>query len=197
MVKKTRKPEKRGRKAADADAILDSACRVFSRKGYFRATVDDVIADAGIGKGTVYHHFRDKEGLLLAVLGRVAREVNRRVDLCLQGDPKLEEGLEAVAREILAFFAARPEPLRLFVREGALSIPAVRKTMGFVVRSMNGQIAELLGGPSTIRDAAVFNGMVFGLLRQKLGFANELIHPKKEAAFLAAFFLKGFRGMRR
>lgn len=197
MVKKTTKPEKRGRKAADADAILDSACRVFSRKGYFQATVDDVIDDAGIGKGTVYHHFRDKEGLLLAVLGRVAKELDQKIESHLRRNPKLEEGLTAVAREILSFFAARPEPLRLFVREGALSIPAVRKTMGSVVLKMNARIAKLLGGPSEVRAAAVFNGMVFGLLRQKLGFANELIRPEKEAVFLVAFFLKGFRGMRR
>ena len=37
--------------------ILDAACKVFSRKGYHRATVDEIIALADTGKGTVYNYF--------------------------------------------------------------------------------------------------------------------------------------------
>ncbi|MGL5512818.1 MAG: TetR/AcrR family transcriptional regulator, partial [Sporomusa sp.] len=37
--------------------ILDAAHTVFSRKGYHRATVDEIISLADTGKGTVYNYF--------------------------------------------------------------------------------------------------------------------------------------------
>lgn len=44
-------------------AIFDSAVKVFSSDGYDGATVDDVAANAGVAKGTLYYHFKGKEDL--------------------------------------------------------------------------------------------------------------------------------------
>lgn len=43
--------------------ILDAAYKVFSQKGYNRATVDEIIKLADTGKGTVYNYFTSKEQL--------------------------------------------------------------------------------------------------------------------------------------
>ena len=48
--------------------ILDAAYIVFSRKGYHRATVDEIIALADTGKGTVYNYFRNKEQLFYTLI---------------------------------------------------------------------------------------------------------------------------------
>ena len=185
---------KRGRKPVAASGILDAACRVFSQKGYFRATVDDVMRSAGVGKGTVYRHFPDKEGLLVALLSRMAADLNERVSAGLKSSGNLQDRLTWVARDTLDFFSARPALLRIFVREGALTIPLVRKTMGTIVRRNNDRLAEILGGRSMMRAAAVFNGMIFSLLRQRIGINDEPIHPAKDAEFLVGIFLYGFRG---
>ena len=48
--------------------ILDAAYRVFAARGYGQATIDDVLAEAGISKGALYHHFASKEELFKALL---------------------------------------------------------------------------------------------------------------------------------
>ena len=47
--------------------LLKAAQRVFTRKGFHAASVADVVAEAGVSQGTVYHYFDSKEALLLAV----------------------------------------------------------------------------------------------------------------------------------
>ncbi|MBV1777171.1 TetR/AcrR family transcriptional regulator [Burkholderiaceae bacterium DAT-1] len=50
------------------DRIIESAARVFARKGYLSATLDEVAADAGMTKGAVYWHFDSKNELFFALL---------------------------------------------------------------------------------------------------------------------------------
>jgi AcrR family transcriptional regulator len=45
------------------DAILAAALEEFSARGYAAARLEDVALRAGVGKGTIYLHFRDKEAL--------------------------------------------------------------------------------------------------------------------------------------
>ena len=44
-------------------AILAAAMEIFSRDGFHKARVEDIAAQAGVGKGTVYEYFRGKQDL--------------------------------------------------------------------------------------------------------------------------------------
>ncbi len=59
--------------------MLDSAAELLVRWGYQRVTIDEIARHAGIGKGTVYLHFRTKEALFLTVLLRTHRRVSERM----------------------------------------------------------------------------------------------------------------------
>jgi len=50
-------------KEAVKDAIMDATDRLLVRFGYRKMTVEDVAAEAGIGKGTIYLHFSSKKRL--------------------------------------------------------------------------------------------------------------------------------------
>jgi AcrR family transcriptional regulator len=52
-------------------ALVSSARRLFARRGYAATTLEDVCRRAGVTKGALYHHFRDKEDLFVAVLDQV------------------------------------------------------------------------------------------------------------------------------
>lgn len=56
--------------------ILESARRQFGLKGVDpgAATIDDVAADAGLSKGSIYSYFENKESLLAAVRAEAAKE---------------------------------------------------------------------------------------------------------------------------
>jgi AcrR family transcriptional regulator len=58
------------RRRYDLDSLTDVALRVFARKGYDGASMDDVAAEAGITKAAIYHHVGGKEQLLARGFGR-------------------------------------------------------------------------------------------------------------------------------
>ncbi|WP_424972836.1 TetR/AcrR family transcriptional regulator [Dinoroseobacter sp. S76] len=51
-------------------AILDSAMKVYAKRGYHAATIADVAKEAGLGKGTLYLYFKNKEAIALAMVER-------------------------------------------------------------------------------------------------------------------------------
>ena len=56
------------------ERILDAAAALLARWGYRKTTVDDVAREAGVGKGTIYLHWKDKNALLGATLRRASRQ---------------------------------------------------------------------------------------------------------------------------
>ncbi|MEJ2679537.1 MAG: TetR/AcrR family transcriptional regulator [Gemmatimonadota bacterium] len=50
------------------ERIIDAAARLMLNKGYAATTVDEIVADAGVAKGSVYHFFDSKEAVGLAAL---------------------------------------------------------------------------------------------------------------------------------
>ncbi len=63
------------RRRQTEDAVLESAERLFVTNGFHRTTVDDIAKDAGLTKGAVYFHFRDKIDVLMALLHRAEDRV--------------------------------------------------------------------------------------------------------------------------
>ena len=51
--------------------ILDVAFRLFMEKGYEHTSIQDIIQQlGGLSKGAIYHHFKSKEDILVAEIGR-------------------------------------------------------------------------------------------------------------------------------
>jgi AcrR family transcriptional regulator len=72
------------RSARTRCALLESAARSLSRQGYGNLNLERVASDAGYTRGALYHQFKDKEDLALAVIDWVDQtwqhEVGRLVD---------------------------------------------------------------------------------------------------------------------
>src|SRR5438046_8519997 len=62
-----------------SDLILDAADRLLARYGYKKMTMDDVAQEVGIGKGTIYLHFKSKEEIALARVDRIVDRLNERL----------------------------------------------------------------------------------------------------------------------
>jgi AcrR family transcriptional regulator len=54
--------------AQTREQILEAALKVFSKKGYSKATFVDVASEIGLSKGAVYWHFKTKPDLLAAMI---------------------------------------------------------------------------------------------------------------------------------
>ncbi|MGH2404024.1 MAG: TetR/AcrR family transcriptional regulator [bacterium] len=55
--------------------ILQAAVRVFARRGYATATIEDIARAAGVAEGTIYNYFRSKEDLLIHIPGHFVAPV--------------------------------------------------------------------------------------------------------------------------
>ncbi len=66
-------------KLAVKDAILDATDRLLARFGYRKMTVEDIAAEAGIGKGTVYLHFSSKEEVVLSHVDRIVDRLKEKL----------------------------------------------------------------------------------------------------------------------
>jgi AcrR family transcriptional regulator len=68
-----------GRRAAHVRdtrrALLDTARELFAENGFQATRTEDVVGRAGLTRGALYHHFRDKEDLFRAVHDEVADEI--------------------------------------------------------------------------------------------------------------------------
>lgn len=60
-------------------AILDAADRLLARNGYKKMTIDDLAAEVGIGKGSVYLHFSSKEEIALSHIDAIIERVKTRL----------------------------------------------------------------------------------------------------------------------
>lgn len=72
------------RRARGRAEIVDAAARVFRRRGYGAATVEDVANELGILKGSLYHYIKSKQELLYDVVVGPLREANRAIDQVLK-----------------------------------------------------------------------------------------------------------------
>ncbi|EDX67793.1 TetR family transcriptional regulator [Bacillus thuringiensis serovar pingluonsis] len=54
--------------------ILETAERLFLTKGYTKTTVNDILKEIGIAKGTFYHYFKSKEEVMDEIIMRVIKE---------------------------------------------------------------------------------------------------------------------------
>ncbi len=61
------------------DAILDATDRMLSKHGYKKMTIDDLAKEVGIGKGSVYLHFKSKEEIALSHIDRIIERMKARL----------------------------------------------------------------------------------------------------------------------
>lgn len=73
--------------------LIKTAYELFITKGYENTSVDEIIAKAGIAKGTYYYHFESKEQVLEEVVNMMIDEGVERAKQVINSNLKLEEKL--------------------------------------------------------------------------------------------------------
>src|SRR2546423_1342248 len=114
-------------KVAQAEATrlgLNAAARpLFGEQGYADTSVDEVVRAAGVTKGALYHHFRDKHDLFVAVVEEVKSEVTAAAGRSFLDTPVDDDPLRTMRMLCLALIDAHLDPAvqRIIV----LDVPAV------------------------------------------------------------------------
>jgi AcrR family transcriptional regulator len=63
-----------------ADKLLDIARIRFTEHGYAKASLEEIVAEAGMTRGALYHHYGNKLGLFKAVVSVVQAELGEKVE---------------------------------------------------------------------------------------------------------------------
>jgi TetR/AcrR family transcriptional repressor of nem operon len=80
-------------KEFEPEMALDSAMDLFWRRGYEATSVHDLLAEMGIGRGSMYDTFGDKRALFLAALDRFEESRVSRADEILENSASAVEGI--------------------------------------------------------------------------------------------------------
>ena len=100
--------------------ILDAAVGIFAAHGFAQTDVQEIADRVGVGKGTVYRHFGNKEALFLSAVKHARDKLICAVDAVqnTQADPLAQ--LRTCMTAILQFFDQNPEIVELIIEERAL-----------------------------------------------------------------------------
>jgi TetR/AcrR family transcriptional repressor of mexJK operon len=96
------RPKDLGKRAA----ILDAAKRLFAREGFAGASMDQIAAEAGVSKLTVYSHFGDKEALFAAAIRAKCEEMLPSDLFNLELKGPLRQQLKAIASGFFALISS-------------------------------------------------------------------------------------------
>lgn len=111
---------KRAAQAAGTRAhLLEVGRRLFAERGYAGTSTEEIVLRAGVTRGALYHHFRNKEDLFRAVFSQVEEEVLGQVTSVAMAEPEAWDGLLAACS---AFVDAGLDPA---IRRIALDAPSV------------------------------------------------------------------------
>lgn len=97
--------------------ILVAARRIFATKGFRDATVDDIAAEAGIAKGTVYLYYPSKKEMYLAALKQGLEELRQRTGAAMQAANGAQAKLRAFVRTRMEYAEANRDFFRIYHSE--------------------------------------------------------------------------------
>lgn len=83
------------------DAIVAQARDLFLDRGYAAVSMQQIADAVGVNKATLYHHFRDKDDLFLAVIDREMTWAAEQIAAAVARGTTIREQLEHVARTFL------------------------------------------------------------------------------------------------
>ena len=118
----TRQKRKEKITRARQKQILEAALTIFSTKGFGESTVADIAEEAGIGVGTIYNYYKDKQDVLISLIAHSLISVNlvkimgnapgRNSEELIQSllEERLAFGLDNVSKMLFLFFEIQRDP---------------------------------------------------------------------------------------
>lgn len=161
---------------ASRDRILRDATRLFIEQGYHRMSMRELAETAGISKAGIYHHFKDKESLFLAVICLHLEVLETVVDKAQHTGNTTREHLTALVRGILARSPAQRAIIRVARQEMENLSPLAKQTLREKYhQKFVGQITQLMADGITADEIISVDPQV--LTWALLGIINPYLYP--------------------
>jgi TetR/AcrR family transcriptional regulator len=126
---------------ARRQAVLETACRVFSRSSYRGATTADIAREAGISEPILYRHFGSKRDLYLACLEHAYDELIAVADKARRDDP---DGCLGTVHKAYMKSKARVRLVDLWVQGLGVEDPEIAKALRRQIRRLHQVFVDVL-----------------------------------------------------
>ncbi len=127
------------------NAILDAVNRLLAKKGFDLMTMDEVAADVGIAKASLYKHFQSKEVVAAASMTRLMDEALTVVGALAPQLPPLDK-IKAIVRWAIQTHLAGAMPLlpstRSNIQQALLSYPPYMERLGTLTEKLGEWIGQ-------------------------------------------------------
>jgi AcrR family transcriptional regulator len=126
--------------------LMQSAARVFTKRGLQQASIDEVSEDAGFTKGAFYANFKSKEELFLAMLDERFSARIEEIERVIAGDGSTAEKAQRAGDDFTQMIVADREWQRLFFEFSAYAArnDEFREELVTRYRSMRDRVAAAL-----------------------------------------------------
>jgi AcrR family transcriptional regulator len=104
------------------EELVTAAARVFARRGYHKATVEEIAAQAGFSTGAVYSNFDGKEELFLAIADRQVQDRVAEIEAVADAAAGEGDADTETTNQFRAFLEADPDWPLLFYEFWSLSV---------------------------------------------------------------------------
>ncbi|MEL6113126.1 MAG: TetR family transcriptional regulator [Pseudomonadota bacterium] len=127
MASKAQSQPQQQRALATRSALVNAARTAFTEDGFSKTSIDRIVTTAGVTKGALFHHFRDKADLFREVWLSLEQEMNEEANRAASdrnralGKDNPYAGFIAGCR-VYFEFAERPDYRRIVMMDGAAVI---------------------------------------------------------------------------
>jgi len=97
------------------EQIIRAAVACFARKGYHLTTMDDIVAESGLSKGSLYWHFKNKKDLLIKAMTWYFNQMAVEADAMLAQNPDPGEQLKMLLLMFAQVMASDDPLLKIFI----------------------------------------------------------------------------------
>lgn len=156
-------------KEAKRDLIIEAAVQVFSDKGYHSATMGEIAAVAGIGKGTIYEYFASKIQLFQQMLASGLHIYNQSLGTQDMEQKSVEEKIRLLIAGHISFCRQNSELTRLVFWESEVQDSEVKDWMYQMRKEKEARLQELFTegikrGELPDQDTYIMTLMVSGVI---------------------------------
>ncbi|WP_020526962.1 TetR/AcrR family transcriptional regulator [Flexithrix dorotheae] len=146
------------------ELLMDTALQLFSKKGFHSTSISQITNEAGVAKGILYHYFKSKEELLVAIIQKGTNELQSLFLEAFKAENPREQ-LEQMIRVTVKAMKEQKLYWQLF--------------SSLITQMHDNKIIEDILKPLTQQSIILMEGLF-----SKLGKKN----PKMEAIAIAALF---------
>jgi AcrR family transcriptional regulator len=159
------------------EKVVRAAVRLFAEKGFEATTVREIVEEAGVTKGGLYHYFESKDDLLFGIYERLLNLQKAHLDQIIARGGTVDEVLRAVCVDVLETSIDSMEEGAVFFRSlNMLSAPRQQEVTRRR-RAYHDEFAELIS-----------RGQSEGLYRTDIPLAMLVAHFFSDVHYLSHWY---------